>query len=75
MIKLRTRKGMFEAKVDYALGSVQNPMDFNALEEKLMDCAFLSAKPVSDVNLETLVQMVRNLEDVKEVSNILSLIV
>jgi 2-methylcitrate dehydratase PrpD len=70
-LRIKTKRGTFETKTDYGYGSIQNPMTFEAIEEKFMECALFSVKPLVKVNLVKLIQMVRNLEEVKNVKEII----
>ena len=74
-IKLRTKRGTFEIQTDYALGGVHNPMTFDDIEHKLLDCASASARHISKVNLTRVASMVRNLEEVKNVKELIKLLI
>jgi len=73
-VRIKTKRGTFETKTNYGYGSVQNPMTFEAIEEKFMDCASISLKPLLKGNLAKVIQMVRNLEEVKNVNEIINLL-
>lgn len=74
IMTVTTRKGVFELKTSYAHGSAQNPMTFEEIEAKFMDCASFMSTPISKKNLKEVVSMVRNLEDVEAVERILQLL-
>jgi 2-methylcitrate dehydratase PrpD len=73
-LRIKTKRGTFESMTDYGYGSVQNPMTFEAIEEKFMDCASISVKPILKGNLAKVIQMIRNLEEVKDINEIISLL-
>jgi 2-methylcitrate dehydratase PrpD len=73
-LRIKTKRGTFETKTNFGYGSVQNPMTFEAIEEKLLDCASISVKPVPKGNLAKVVQMVRSLEEVRNVNEIINLL-
>jgi 2-methylcitrate dehydratase PrpD len=70
-VKIKTKRGTFEVNTNYAYGSPQNPMTFDAIEKKFMDCAALSIKPISVDNQEKVIWMIKNLEEVKNVGEIM----
>ncbi|MFC1901971.1 MmgE/PrpD family protein [Chloroflexota bacterium] len=73
-IKVRTKRGIFEINTDYTLGSVQNPMNFEDIEKKFIDCAAFSARPIRKERLTQVTHMVKNLEDVKNIEEIIYLL-
>lgn len=73
-ITLRTRHGVFEVKTDYPYGSAQNPMTFEEIESKFMECASFAAIPIPKRNLRQVVSMVRDLENVEGVERIIRLL-
>lgn len=58
-------------KIEYAYGHPHNPVSQDILISKFMDCAGYSANPVPEHNLRKLVQLILNLEDVKNIGDIM----
>jgi 2-methylcitrate dehydratase PrpD len=73
-VKIKTKRGTFEVNTNDAYGSPQNPMTFDAIEEKFMDGSALSIKPISMDNQKKIVWIVKNLEEVKNVGEIIKLL-
>ena len=74
VVKIKTKRESFEINVDYAYGSIQNPMSFEDLERKLIDCASLSVANISQERLMSVIQMLRDIEKVKNVGEIVRII-
>ena len=73
-IRIRTRRESFEINTDYAYGSLQNPMSFKDLERKVIDCASLSVLNISQERIMSVIQMIRDIEKVKNVGEIVRII-
>ena len=73
-VKIRTKRGTFAIDTGYARGSIQNPMTFEDIEYKLMDCASAYSQHISKKNLVQASSMVRNLEDAQDVRRIIHLV-
>ena len=73
-IKIVTKRGVFETKTGYPYGSIQNPITLEDLEIKFLDCASFSRKPLPKENLAKAISMIRNLEVVKDVKEIIGLL-
>jgi 2-methylcitrate dehydratase PrpD len=73
-VKIKTKRGTFEVNTNHTYGSPQNPMSFEAIEEKFMDCASHSIKPIPEKNLKKIASMIRNLEEMKNVGEIIKLL-
>ncbi len=74
-VKIVTRRGDFEINTGPMLGSPENTLTFDMLEEKFNDCANHAAKPVAKKNLKEVSNLVRRLEEVEDAGKILSLLV
>jgi 2-methylcitrate dehydratase PrpD len=76
IVEIRIKGGQTYAKrVDYPLGSLKNPLSLADVAEKFTDCCNYSVKPIPQENRDEVVRMVANLEDVTDVSQIVSLLV
>jgi 2-methylcitrate dehydratase PrpD len=74
-VRISTKDGSeFEAFVEEVKGSLHNPVTFDELVDKFTDCISYSAKPISNERAAEMVEMVRNLEDLKDVSQLVSLL-
>jgi len=71
---IKTRKGIFETRTSYPYGSIQNPIAAEDLEAKFLDCASFSRNTLSGKNLATVISMVRNLEEVGNVKEIMGFV-
>jgi 2-methylcitrate dehydratase PrpD len=70
-VKIRTRKGTFRARTKHVYGTPQNPLTFDAIEEKFAECSSLSIRPISKADQREIVRMAMDLEEVKDVSTIM----
>ena len=73
-VKTNRRKEIFSMDVGSHKGTPENPMTWEDLGEKLRGCAAMSAKPIPEENLDTLVETVQNLENVEDVTQIVNLV-
>ena len=70
-MQIITRGGeTYSKQVDNPLGSPLNPMTFDDCVRKLFDCAAYSVKPISDEKLNKVVEMIRQLEMVDDVAEV-----
>jgi 2-methylcitrate dehydratase PrpD len=75
IVEIRTKEGkVWSERVDTPYGSPENPMNMEAIASKLRDCAIFAAKPVSQKNLDGVLQMVKHIETVKDVGQIVRLL-
>ena len=70
-IKLKTGE-VYKKRVDYAKGTINNPMTIKELEEKFL---ILATTAVSGDQAEKIISIVRNLEDTDDISRLTSLLV
>jgi 2-methylcitrate dehydratase PrpD len=74
-LRIFTESGAsFEKQVDHAWGSPQNPLSFDDCIEKFLDCAQYSAKPLKVDQLQKVIEMIRNLEKVRDISGLMDLL-
>jgi 2-methylcitrate dehydratase PrpD len=73
-VKIKTSRGEFEIMTGPMLGSPENTLTFDMLEEKFRDCAKHAFKAFPEKNLKQVIDLVRTLEEVKDVGKIISLL-
>jgi 2-methylcitrate dehydratase PrpD len=66
--------GTATQRVDLVKGHPRNPMSFDDCAEKFWSCARFAARQLDRGRLETLVERVRRLEDVQDVSELVDLL-
>jgi 2-methylcitrate dehydratase PrpD len=75
VIEVTTRSGKkHNLRIDTPYGSPENPMSFEAIREKMLDCVQLAARPVSERKVDAITDMVVNLEKVKDVRELVKLL-
>jgi len=75
IIEIKTKGGqVYSKRVDIAYGSPKNPMSFEDVIRKFKECCRYSVKPLSQESLDKVVQMVRRLEDITDVNQIIRLL-
>jgi len=77
IVKIRTKdKKEYIERLDYSKGHPENPMTLNEVaEEKLMKCLPFAAKPLPKENIQELINLVRNLEEVDDITTLIRLLV
>jgi 2-methylcitrate dehydratase PrpD len=55
-------------QIDFAYGDPQNPISWKDLTDKFLDCVSYSAKPISNQNIERIIDRVTHLEEVEDVT-------
>lgn len=74
-VDIKTKEGKLHSKrVGIPYGHPQNPISWEGLVKKFTDCVRYSAKSIPEKNVRRVVQMIANLEEVKDVSDILGLV-
>jgi 2-methylcitrate dehydratase PrpD len=73
-VELETSKGKLSKRVDRPRGHPQNPVSQEALESKFKDCARHAASAISDSRLDQVVDLISNLEQVNDISEITKLL-
>jgi 2-methylcitrate dehydratase PrpD len=75
IVEIKTKNGkVYSKRVDYPYGSPENPMDMDAIAEKFRDCASNAIKPVKKDKMEKLIQLIYNLETVRDVKQVIRLL-
>ena len=76
IVEIKTKDGkVYSKRVDIPYGSPENPMSMDAMAAKLRDCASYAAKPLSQENVEKLIQLVSRLEAVSDVVEVVRLLI
>lgn len=74
-LKISSKKGeTYFEKIDYALGSPQRPLTFDQCADKFRDCASYSVKKVSAQHINKVIELIRALENVGDVREIIKLL-
>lgn len=73
-VKIKTTRGQFEITTGPILGSPENTLTFDMLDEKFRDCADHAIKAIPAKKLKQVSDLVRALEEVKDVGKIISLL-
>lgn len=68
IVTIDTNRGTFTGSVTYAKGHPTNPMTFDEVYEKLENNKQFSVYPVKDGALEKVVELVKHLEDIDNIS-------
>jgi 2-methylcitrate dehydratase PrpD len=71
IVEIRTKDGiLYSRQVDRPSGTPENPMSFGDAARKFRYCCRYSVKPISDENQNRVIEMVRGLEEVSDVGQI-----
>lgn len=75
IVRIKTRKGDFElTTIGHILGSSENSLTLDFITDKFRDCAVHAVKPLSNKNIEKVVDCARNLEKVNDIEPIMRLL-
>jgi len=75
IVKIVTKSGeTYSEQAEHPLGSPQRPLTFDQCAEKFKDCASYAVKKLPDKNLDGVVELVRQLEKVEDVREIIELL-
>lgn len=75
VVEIKTGNGqVFRKQVDYARGNPKNPVSMEETRENFMKCAACAAKPLSRVKIEKAINLIDNLENVADVSELARLL-
>ena len=75
IVEIKTKDGkLYSRQVDYPFGSPENPMSLADIEEKFKHCCQYSIRPVPEKNQDQIIQMVREIDEVRDVSEIVNLL-
>jgi len=64
----------YSKRVDFPYGHPQKPISMEALQAKFRDCASYSVKPLTATEIDRVIELVTNLEEVPNVSQIINLL-
>jgi len=74
ILLIETEGGLtWERRLEELLGSPSRPMTYEQCTDKFIKCTDHSLKPLRKENVETLVKMVQHLENINDVSSLVSL--
>jgi 2-methylcitrate dehydratase PrpD len=74
-VEIRTKDGkVYSKRTDFPYGHPKNPLAYEDIVNKFRDCLSYAAKPVARDNVEKVIDMVRKLEDVEDVGQIINLL-
>ena len=75
VIETSRENGSFATDIHPHKGRPENPMSWNDMLEKYQNCASMCVKPITQMNLTTLAEMIKNLEGVENVNQMMRLAV
>jgi 2-methylcitrate dehydratase PrpD len=76
LIEIKVKSGeKYSKEVVFAYGHPENPINKEDLAAKFRDCASHSIKPLSEKNIDKIVETIDNLEEVKDMNPIIKLLV
>jgi len=73
-IKLANGQLLYGETQDFRYGNPHRPISKTELTDKFRDCLAYSLKPLSEESVSKLINMLTNLEEVKDIRNIIELI-
>jgi 2-methylcitrate dehydratase PrpD len=74
-VTIRTKDGKeYSEKVLYVKGHPKNPMTYEEVAEKFRMCIPFSAKPIQKENVERIIDLIRDLENVNNMNQVISLL-
>jgi 2-methylcitrate dehydratase PrpD len=73
-IEVKTAKGSFVEQMDIPTDGVTPSVPFTAYERKFRDCAAYAVKPRTPKQIEAIINLVKNLEKVKDISELVKLL-
>ena len=75
IVKVITKHGeVYSKQVDHPLGSPERALSFDDCAIKFMDCASYAIKPISENRLERVVELIRRLDKLDDVTEIIRVI-
>jgi 2-methylcitrate dehydratase PrpD len=75
VIETTRENGSFAIDIHPHKGMPENPMSWDEMLEKYQNCAAMCVKPIPQENLTALAEMIRNLENVENVNQMIRLAV
>jgi 2-methylcitrate dehydratase PrpD len=73
-VKIETNAGTYIKQVDHPRGGPDSNMTYEDVIPKFVDCASYSIKSVPQKTIDRIIQLIANLEEVKDVAQILALL-
>lgn len=61
----------YKEEVEHCLGSVERPMTFDDCINKFRDCAVFSVKPIPQAKVESVIEMIADLENLEDATEII----
>ena len=75
VVEIRAKNGKtYSKRIDFPYGHPRNPISTEDLIAKFRDCANYSAKPLSKEKVDRAIDLVLNLEQVKDISEVIQLL-
>lgn len=75
IVEIRTKEGMaYSKRVDHPFGSPEKPMSLGDVTVKFRYCCKYSVKPITEENQDKVIEMVKGLEEISDVSQIVRLL-
>jgi 2-methylcitrate dehydratase PrpD len=75
VVEIRTRDGRVLSRQPRSVpGDPHNPVSQELLEAKFRDCVAFSAKPIPGANVERAIELIRDLENVANVTDVIRLL-
>ncbi len=72
IVEIRTKDGnVYSKRMDDRKGSPENAMSMDEISDKFRDCASHSRVKLSKRSIDTMISLIKNLEDVKDVGEII----
>lgn len=76
IVEVKTRDGrILKSQPTGVPGDPAHPVDWSMLESKFRDCVAFSEKPISSKNVDCAIDRIKNLENLKDVTEIIRLLV
>jgi 2-methylcitrate dehydratase PrpD len=75
IVEIRTRDGrVLSHKADSVPGDTKHPVQMEFIEAKFRDCVSFSAKPIPAQNIERAIELVRDLDELADATEIVRLL-
>lgn len=75
IVTIKTKGGMnYTKRVDYKKGHPYNPMSMEDIVEKFKKCMHYSAKPIPIENVQKVIEMIKNIEELDDVTPLVTLL-
>ncbi|MBN2062396.1 MAG: MmgE/PrpD family protein [Deltaproteobacteria bacterium] len=75
IVKIKTRdSGLYAKEVKFPHGNPKNPLSMEDLINKFRDCASYSVRPLSESGVDILIDLLKGLEEVEDISQVTRLL-